>query len=368
MRRSIYFILVILAATSCKLLKSSSDSTPSSMMVTSINESTTPSENGILYALPETVIDVVIETEKTTEKRGQFYRYSERYLGLTNVILEDKETYSIKSIQLVPRGVTDSNKWYKITFNGNASAPMVNLDSDGKILGINTTIDRPNPICRVSTTLLPNDTSFSNTPFTEDQLIVSSSAKMAEECASYIYDIRRARTEIISGTAPLLPTDGKAYELSLNEITRLEKEFIELFKGKTAKQTIYSTITFTPEKELTKEVLFRFSRYAGVVSKNDISGEPIYLSLKKQELPDFTSKQIETEETENALNNKGLCYTLPGKATIALEYLNKEITDGIFEIAQFGHVATLPTEILEHPSTSVVFYPTTGAIKSINKK
>lgn len=370
MRTYTYLILLALLASSCKLLKiNSSTNDASSMQVTSISEANKPAQNGILYALPKTAIDIIIETDKTTEKRGQFYRYSERYLGLTNVILEDKETYTINSIHLAPRGVADKNKWYKITFNGNASAPFVVLDTDGKLLGINTDITPENKLKNgCSTELTPSDTSFANTPFTEDQLIVSSTAKMAEECASFIYDIRRARTEIISGTAPLLPTDGRAYELSLDEIARLEKDFLELFKGKTAHQTIYTTITLIPEKELTKDVLFRFSKYSGVVNKNDISGEPIYISLQKEALPEFSSKSNTSEDTMEETNTKGLVYTIPGKANIELSYLNKVISDGVFEVAQFGQSATLPAEILENPNTSVVFYPSTGAIKSINRK
>ena len=44
---------------------------------------------GLKYALPNTALRFCVTAEKVEKKRGVFYLYSERYLGLKDVILED---------------------------------------------------------------------------------------------------------------------------------------------------------------------------------------------------------------------------------------------------------------------------------------
>lgn len=337
-----------------------------SVSVEHVANGTISSANSILYNLPKTAFEVIVETEKTIKKRGPFYRYSERYLGLKDVVLNDEVSYQLKSITLKPHGIADANKWYKISYKGDVSAPYIALDKDGKLLAVNTTVELPKCIKLPETKeIAEKDTSFAYTPFTEDQLIVSSTAKMAEECASSIYDIRRSRTEIISGTAPLLPTDGKAYELSLNELSRLENDFLQLFMGKSAHQTFYSSFTFVPEKEMSNEILFRFSKFSGVVDKTDISGAPIYITLKTQAQPALQNvKSVNGTATVSA---NGIAYNVPKVADITLKYKSKTVFEERAIVAQLGNVATLPASLLEQSSSSVVLYSETGAIKSIKK-
>ena len=337
------------------------------VIVEKVVDNTTLADNAIFYNLPKTAFEVVVEAEKTIKKRGPFYRYSERYLGLKDVIINDEISYQLKSITLKPYGVTDANKWYKIAYKGDVAAPYIMLDNQGKLLAVNTTTELPqhNISIPASTDITLTDTSFAYTPFTEDQLIVSSTAKMAEECASSIYDLRRSRTEIISGNAPLLPTDGKAYELSLKELGRLEHDFLALFMGKTAKQTIYSSFRFVPKGEMNNETLFRFSKFAGMVDKSDISGEPVYITLKKQPQP--VLKIAEPQSTTMPAPVAGLAYNMPAVADITLTYRTKSVLTQTTSIAQLGSVATLPVTLLEQSHPSVVLFPETGAIKSIKK-
>ena len=50
---------------------------------------TKASEYGIIYSLPTTVVDITIETETTTKKPGEFYRYAKKFLNTDDAIANE---------------------------------------------------------------------------------------------------------------------------------------------------------------------------------------------------------------------------------------------------------------------------------------
>ena len=72
--------------------------------------SLTEGEPALVYSLPKTEFNIEIETEKTTQKPGVYYRYSERYLATNKVITEEKTTFRLKSIKVKTTAVPDSTR------------------------------------------------------------------------------------------------------------------------------------------------------------------------------------------------------------------------------------------------------------------
>lgn len=69
-------------------------------------------EYGLIYSLPKTLVDIVIETETTVKTPGEFNNYARRYLNITDAVRTPSQTSKVKSITLVPRGVADQdNRW-----------------------------------------------------------------------------------------------------------------------------------------------------------------------------------------------------------------------------------------------------------------
>ena len=52
---------------------------------------------GITYSLPKTSLIINAEVTKVTCKAGPYYKYAEKYLGVKDVITEDKVNYELKS-------------------------------------------------------------------------------------------------------------------------------------------------------------------------------------------------------------------------------------------------------------------------------
>ena len=69
---------------------------------------------GVTYYLPRTALRLVVVAEKQVYTPGEFSKYADRYLRLSQINQEPYTKWSIKSIDMVPYGVPDPQKVYSI--------------------------------------------------------------------------------------------------------------------------------------------------------------------------------------------------------------------------------------------------------------
>ncbi len=311
------------------------------------------SANGLVYALPKTGLRFNIVAEKVEKKRGDFYLYSERYLGLKDVILKDAVEWRIKKITLESVGVANSDEMFQIS-DSDGKVPAVQLSEDGVIMAINSTVASEENTPAFSEKMPITNT---NVPYTEEMLLANSSAKMAQEAANYIYRLRESRTALLSGDMSAMPPDGEAYAMNLENIDQLENQFLSLFKGAEEITTVTKTIEVYPTTVKNKDVLFRFSSFGGVVAADDLSGSPYYISMIAGD-----SDGMESTPCDSA----GLFYKKPLPVTIKVLDGTKEVLSQNVMMGQFGVLQSIPMNSLSN-DVKVQFYPATGAIKSILK-
>lgn len=324
---------------------------------------------GVAYSLPKTSIEVIANYTKTTRKAGEFYQYAERYLSISNPITEDAIIYKLESIDAVTKGVIDKDKSYLVEFRSNTTAPFVTLTKDGLICAINSDYTFPkeeneSPIATVGEQLL-NPRSF----LSEEILRAGSSAKQAELIAKQIYRLRESRTNILTGEADNMPPDGNAYKLVMAQLDEQEKALTSMFIGTEVVETgLSKTFTVIPdEKDIDNRILFRFSTKLGIVEPNDLSGAPVYLSLKNR---DPRPEQILTPKEEKDLEKKfsaGIIYNIPNKATLQISYNGKDYVKRECDIVQYGIQDVLVPKMFDNNKMpiKVLFHPDLGAIKQI---
>ena len=80
---------------------------------------------GVTYYLPRTALRLVVVAEKQVYTPGEFSKYADRYLRLSQIIQEPYTKWSIKSIDMVPYGVPDPQKVYSIQLKKRTVAPLV---------------------------------------------------------------------------------------------------------------------------------------------------------------------------------------------------------------------------------------------------
>lgn len=310
--------------------------------------------SGVVYALPKTGLRFTVTAQKVEKKRGEFYLYSERYLGLQDVILEDAEEWEIKQVTVTPFAVPNTEEMFQLISTGKSALPLVRLSEDGVLLAVNTELS---PVEEQPALQKQKPVAKAIIPYTEEMLLANSSAKMAQEAAHYIYRLRESRTALLSADLRALPPDGAAYAMSLEEINNLEAQFLSLFKGEEVLSCVTETIDLVPEEIKDKEVLFRFSSFKGLVAANDLSGSPVFITMSKGDFRAVDSAPVDSV---------GLFYKNPVPVYVkvfdgSIEVLSQKILMG-----QFGTLQSL-SPLLMNDEVRIQFYPTTGAIKAISK-
>jgi hypothetical protein len=321
---------------------------------------------GITYSLPKTALVVNAEVIKTSAKAGPFFRYAEKYLGVKNVVAEDKVSFSLGRLTIENRGVPDPDNTYTVEFKAGTTAPYVYLTDDGRICTINAEYTPPAPLSPPAETSAQQSQTSSNSPgFTEELLMAGSVARQAEVAARQIYRIRESRLNILTGEADNLPPDGEAMKLVIQQLEQQEKALVNLFTGTTDKETNYYDVSITPYENIDNEVLFRFSDRLGIVDADDLSGSPVYLNLKLL-TPAPATLEVETGKTTKPVT-KGIAYNIPGRAQAEIYMNRKLLLKEETQIAQFGQIEYLAPSMFEDRKTpiKVYFIPETGAIRQI---
>jgi len=334
---------------------------------------TKSNDYGVRYFLPKSMLEIQASVSKTEMKAGPYYKYAEKYLGVTDAIAENKTYYELDGVQVYSKGVPDKDNSYIVELKPGTTAPFVYLTEDGLICTINAEYTPPaeNMVINEKTVTASNSKLSAEALFTEEYLQAGSTAKMAEIAAKQIYKIRESRMDILTGNSDNTPRDGAAMKLVLEQLEAQEKVLVELFTG-TSSRNALKPVTFEiePNAEMDKEIIFRFSKYLGIVGNEDLSGQPVYMSLKKVETDDL-SGFVDTKK-KNKNSGKGVVYNVPGRGVVEIYLETNNIFKGTFDITQFG-----TTEMFANPifklfkykkvPVKIYFYPETGGIKKIEQ-
>jgi len=330
---------------------------------------TKSTDYGVTYFLPKTVLTVQVYYSKTTQKAGTYARYAEKYLGVKeqSVVLEDKVYYTLNKINVESKGVVDKDASYLVEFKSKTTSPFVYLTEDGLICTINAEYAPEAVNSSKTANSLPasNLSAFSSqSVFTEEYLRAGSVTKMAEVAAKQIYKLRESRTDLLTGEIENAPRDGEGMKIVLSNLDAQEKSLTELFLGKTTVESFDKNFEIEPASDMNKEILFRFSKYSGVVDKDDLSGSPVYINIQNID-------NLKAEEPINpkrkAKEPKSIVYNMPGKATVEVFYGTNSMYKNTFPVVQFGRKQILAPSLFENKKAPVkiYFYPETGAIKQI---
>lgn len=320
-------------------------------------------EEGITYFLPDTYVRIVVTATKTHHTPGEFCQYAERYLRLKNVAQTAYDEWEINGITLQSYGVANATKAYTVKLKPKTSAPFVGLASDGRLLSINA--DAPLETAKTEPGVVRNE---SNTPDptsfkTQEILNAGSTAKMAELTANEIYDIRENRGLLSKGQADFMPKDGEQLRLMLANLDTQEDGLMHLFTGTATTETHTIVYDVCPSADAQHTLLFRFSKYLGVVDNDDPAGVPVYISFKDQKTVPETIVDPKAKPRKEV---EDVRYAVPSRVGVRVYTDAKEYASQSFPMAQFGKVEHLGSELFNKKNTTrVTFYPETGGIAKL---
>lgn len=320
---------------------------------------------GVTYMLPKTEIVITIETTKHTYTPGEFCKYAERYLRLNNISNSAITYWTLDKLNADTEGIPDKEQIYFVKLKNKTTAPLMELTEEGIVRSINY------PFSGLPEKKDSTPSSIATTPavnadpkkyLTEEILMASSSAKMAELVAKEIYDIRESKSALIKGEADFMPKDGTQLKLMIDNLNIQEQALTEMFTGKTTSEKHSFSIRITPE-EMKQSVALRFSEKLGMVDKDDLAGEPLYISITDQKLI-----KPETNEEEKEQKKEGIAYNVPGKGLIEITFKGNTLLKKEVSLTQFGSIEYLaPILFNKNTVTKVLFDIKTGGLLKIEK-
>lgn len=208
-----------------------------------------PGEYGTMVRMiPSTTVVIDITVTREVVKTGPYARYAQKYFGVI-APLADKETYTLRSARVSyydPAHPADMSP-------GELPEPKTVMVVDGE------GADFPK--------VLPDRMSAAN--------------PSVEEAARTIFDLRKRKTEMITGQYAET-IFGAGLEPALRRMDRMEKEYMELFFGKQTETTYTVRYCITPVAGETTAVVCRFREDTGLLPSDDLSGEPVVLECRPQ--------------------------------------------------------------------------------------
>lgn len=322
-------------------------------------------EYGLIYSLPLTVADIYLQVKITEQTPGEFHNYARRYLGSVATFTEANRTTELTEAVIVPRGEANPEQRWLAQFKV-GSTPFLILSPDGTPLSINSEVEYA-PIIPV----LPEASEWTSTPLdspaatqavTADMARSSSTAKRAELAAQRIFELREMRSDILSGQADNMPSDGAAMQLVLDNISAQEEALMAMFMGVQRSRNVVAKVTVIPDStDMRSKVVARVSALEGIIDADDLAGEPVTVDLTVIErgvLP------VNERGEAKTFPRGGVAYCVPGTARLAVSFRGRQVNYKNFLVAQLGVVFGLNPALFTDKTepSMVVFDPTCGAV------
>ena len=327
-------------------------------------------EYGLVYTLPQTALEIEVTATRTVEKAGPYFQYAKKYIGTDNVVKADSEKWTITGVKVTPYGVADDEEEYLMQLKPGALT-YICVGDDSMLAAINKDLKQAadRPARKVREKREGKDEPLDMKEYlqyvNEDFIASQSSAKQAQMLAENMMEIREAKVALTRGTAETMPTDGRQLELMLNSLARQEAAMTAAFCGTTQTETFTNRYTFVPAED-GRNILFRMSDFAGFVDADDLSGDPVYLTVevtRRGELP------VDSKGEEKKLPKDAVMYNIPGAARISISTLGRTLFEEEFDFAQFGVKFGLTPSLFSNKKerSYAIFDTVTGALKEIGE-
>lgn len=365
--KSSIFLSVLFIATSCFSGKQMANS---NSVILPLSDPSALRDGTIVYGLPLTVFTVFVEMERTIEKPGPYAQYAGDLLGLSDVILNEGESWSIEGITVRVNDEIDPSELYVISSTSLFQTNVLALRKEGLILDLNPAVfystekqgslnesvnsgsqyfdlgsDEYFQLQRDTMYKRMNiDSSFIRVPYIVEKKKKLTVDQLAEKAAKRLMEMRDGKHLILTGESNVFPQSDAA----INEINRLEKAYTELFTGKMFKEKLTFSYQIIPQKTMVgKPVdLFQFSDITGPAISSARGGKPVTIEfIPEKKTKDLTIVNKVQSKSETTQFDK-LYYRVPDVVDLKIRFGTEKLFESRKLIWQFGEVVQLPANYI----------------------
>lgn len=331
--------------------------------VTASAQKKTDPEGYLTYSLPSTVISIDVEAVQEKFYAGPYAKYAEKYLGI-KPRMKDENTVQLTQVRMTPLVEPDQTRRYSVDVKKRVEeATLMKLASGGFVTfadakhGDQTVWRFPTEekgdfsgkgvssnLTSGSTTLYRKDdreSAYNRIAVQQDMVIEKTLEQKAAETAAMILKLRKQRLQIVTGDTDATYS-GEAMGAAIEELTRLENEYMTLFTGYSEKQPQHMTFEVIPDpaKENQMYVAFRMSEAGGLVPADNLSGKPVVMEIVPQA---FAQPEVKDEKKSKDV---GVYYRIPAACTVKLLDGMDLIFQTRMPIYQLGQESSLPVNMV----------------------
>ena len=321
-------------------------------------------QGALTYCLPSTTITLEVTALQECFYAGPYAKFAEKYFGV-KAKSENSSSFRITDIKLIPSVEADLNARYSIMLEkGKIDASFLKLSSSGLVSFADASADRPTQwrfpvsvsgdfagigvmsnITSKDTELFMSDKkSASNKKVSVQQsmTVTKTLEQRAEEAANMILKLRQQRLQIVTGDTDATYS-GEAMGAAIEELTRLEEEYMTLFFGYSETHTQKKNFDIIPEaeRETQKYRAFRISDTSGLLPADNLSGKPVFIEFIPQEI-----KKIEEPVDVKKKPSVLAYYRIPAVCTVKLYEGADVLLQTRVSVYQLGVEASLPVNVI----------------------
>ena len=357
-----------------------------SQTVNRIEPGETIPEGVVVYSLPSTSLLLSVEAVCESFTPGPYAEYAKKYLGI-DVPQKEFSEYSLKSIKVSPYIEADRRNSYIANLSGftgkSAPASFLRFSSQGLLVFSDSytgqdahwrfpSIATPNGL--ISSEATENLTSAETTLYRtvknekggydriavkQSSMVIKSPEAKAKEAAAMILSLREQRLNIITGNTDAT-FSGDALRAAVEEITKLENEYMTLFTGVYSHSVQKMDFDVVPGDMAGEELIigFRISNTQGLLPADDISGRPVAIAITPENAdltPDSTDQTISEYDSNRKVlprskyeaNTRGnIYYRIPSVCKVKITDGTQTLLQTRIPIYQKGIIMSFPISVL----------------------
>lgn len=337
------------------------------MRVTKLDPSRAYAKGYDVYYLPQTALDITVTLHQETYTPGPYSAFAESLLGIAGDAPQAGDHWRIDSVAMAtseeadytaafavkrPKGSTFP-EWLTLTKSGllmaastaPAFTPQGQSQRDGRA-------DWP-PFTDLSTaqfvadkssifySVVQRDTTFVRVPVQRNVVVKESVEEKAKQAADLIFALRKKRVELICGDAEL-PTAPRMLQEMLDEISRVEAQYLSLFIGRWTSRKHAVRLRYTPSAKESSSMLCRFSTQSGICPTSELSATPLLIHVQRLEGPIGYPAEAKLPPLKNGLYYRPACM-----AEVTLTLLRDELLRARVPLTQLGPIVPMYSKPLK---------------------
>ena len=337
-----------------------------SVSFTMTAQKNTDPQGALTYCLPSTTVTLEVTALQEKFYAGPYAEFAEKYLGI-KARTGDATSFRITDVKLTPSVEADMNARYSIMVEkGNVYASFLKLSASGLVSFVDAAVDRqttwrfPLPssgdfsgkgvtsnLTSEATVLFKNEKKsavYNKVSVQQNMIVAKTLEQKAAETAEMILKLRQQRLQIVTGDTDATYS-GEAMGSAINELTRLEEEYMTLFLGYTDTRTQKMNFDVIPvaDRESQKYRALRISDSVGLLPADNLSGKPVFIEFVPQEIAKLEEPaEVDPKKKPSVLAH----YRIPAVCTVKLFEGAELLLQTRMPVYQLGVEATLPVNVI----------------------